>query len=432
MNARLYRNTPFCGVVSLISAFIFWFRDIIREGVYMGYHTSIVNSCLRSGFILFLISEVMFFFGFFWSLFHYSLTPSIFSGGIWPPQGIVIYFLSENLNYPQSRFSDIIKTQTPMLINESHEVDNFFYDPTDFDNLIEKHDSNRRVYKKPKSIYASIDKMPSKLVSFFFKRQAYGNPGTLFWNHSKMYLNFYSHGVLVNPYKIPLLNTAILLTSGFVLTVSHSYLRIELFRPSYRLLLFTIYLGLYFILLQSNEYIYSGFSMNDGVYGSIFYLLTGFHGFHVIIGTIFLIVCAFRLRLGHFCHHNHFAFEAAAWYWHFVDVVWILLYLLLYLWPNAKYFSSQPSIFYVPNKASIYMNLTTDFYFKNINTDPNFRFSTNINFEYDLAKKSKVVKDILGFFEQYILAYEDKKEFRINRYRKEQWRRLLKKFTDNN
>ncbi|MCA9770712.1 MAG: hypothetical protein KDH96_08130 [Candidatus Riesia sp.] len=66
------------------------------------------------------------------------------------------------------------------------------------------------------------------------------------------------------------------------------------------------------------------------------------------------------------------------------------------------------------------MNLTTDFYFKNINTDPNFRFSTNINFEYDLAKKSKVVKDILGFFEQYILAYEDKKEFRINRYRKEQ------------
>ncbi|MCB1712430.1 MAG: hypothetical protein KDH96_08120 [Candidatus Riesia sp.] len=67
-----------------------------------------------------------------------------------------------------------------MLINESHEVDNFFYDPTDFDNLIEKHDSNRRVYKKPKSIYASIDKMPSKLVSFFFKRQAYGNPGTLF------------------------------------------------------------------------------------------------------------------------------------------------------------------------------------------------------------------------------------------------------------
>jgi len=74
----------------------------------------------------------------------------------------------------------------------------------------------------------------------------------------------------------------------------------------------TILFGLYFITLQAYEYTYSGFSMNDGVYGSIFYMLTGFHGFHVIIGTIFLIVCTFRLRLSHFTSNNHFAFEAAA------------------------------------------------------------------------------------------------------------------------
>ena len=109
-----------------------------------------------------------------------------------------------------------------------------------------------------------------------------------------------------------MLNTAILLTSGFILTVSHSYLREELYRACYRTLLLTIYFGLYFIFLQAREYVYSGFSMNDGVYGSIFYMLTGFHGFHVIVGTIFLIVCAFRLRLSHFTSNNHFAFEAAA------------------------------------------------------------------------------------------------------------------------
>jgi cytochrome c oxidase subunit 3 len=76
--------------------------------------------------------------------------------------------------------------------------------------------------------------------------------------------------------------------------------------------LLTIYLGIYFILLQLHEYSSSGFSINDGVYGSVFYMLTGFHGFHVIIGTIFLTVCLFRLRLSHFTANNHFAFEAAA------------------------------------------------------------------------------------------------------------------------
>src|SRR3569623_1119464 len=101
-----------CGIISMISAFVFWFRDIIREGVYMGYHTSIVNSCLRLGFVLFLVSEVMFFFGFFRALLHFTLTHSIFSGGIRPPQGIVLYLLSENINQPSSFINDLLKVQT--------------------------------------------------------------------------------------------------------------------------------------------------------------------------------------------------------------------------------------------------------------------------------------------------------------------------------
>jgi heme/copper-type cytochrome/quinol oxidase subunit 3 len=110
-----------------------------------------------------------------------------------------------------------------------------------------------------------------------------------------VFINLYSPGVLINPYKIPLLNTAILLTSGFILTLSHSYLRTEYFLPSFRSINITISLGLGFILLQAFEYTLSGYSINDGVYGSIFYMLTGFHGFHVIVGTIFLIVCSCRM-----------------------------------------------------------------------------------------------------------------------------------------
>lgn len=180
-----------CGVIGLISAFVFWFRDIIREGVYMGYHTRIVNSCLRLGFVLFLVSEVMFFFAFFWALFHYSLTPSIFGGGIWPPQGIVLYLMSENINYPHNYFTPWLKAQTPAMICESYEVDNLVYDKSDFELLMEKHDRGKRFYRKQPRNVMPAHFMPSRSINYFFKRQLYGNPGTLFWNNSKIYLNFF-------------------------------------------------------------------------------------------------------------------------------------------------------------------------------------------------------------------------------------------------
>lgn len=195
-----------------------------------------------------------------------------------------------------------------MLRRECHIVDNLFYDETDFNSLIEKKLFKKREFKEGRS----VQKIPDSFFNYYIKRKTYGRPGTLYFQFSNFYINFYSHGVLINPYKIPLLNTIILITSGCVLTLAHSYLRVEFFRASFRSLLLTIYLGIYFISLQAAEYSSSGFSMNDGAYGSIFYILTGFHGFHVIVGTIFLIVCAFRLRLSHFTANNHFASEAAA------------------------------------------------------------------------------------------------------------------------
>ena len=133
---------------------------------------------------------------------------------------------------------------------------------------------------------------------------------------------------------IPLLNTIILLSSGFTLTVAHHALKAGN-RGALKLWLFlTIVLGFSFIGFQAYEYIHAYSALNlklsTGVYGSTFYMLTGFHGFHVTIGAIMLAVMLARTLRGHFTPEHHFAFEAAAWYWHFVDAVWLLLFVLVY------------------------------------------------------------------------------------------------------
>ena len=285
----------------------------------MGYHTEIVQSCLRLGFVLFLVSEVMFFFGFFWALLHYSLTPGIFSGAVWPPQGVVLYLMAEDVNFLQNKDSNSLKLDIPVLMRESHKTGILFHDQTDFEVLSRRQNLNTGKIVAPKH-FSEAHKLPTSELSDTFTYR-FGSTNELYNNSSKLHVNLYSPGVLINPYRVPLLNTAILLTSGFILTMAHSYLRGESFLAAFRFLLYTIILGVLFIMLQLYEYSYSGFSMNDGVYGSIFYMLTGFHGFHVIVGTVFLIVCLCRLKASHFTSNNHFAFEAAAWYWHFVDVV---------------------------------------------------------------------------------------------------------------
>lgn len=135
-----------------------------------------------------------------------------------------------------------------------------------------------------------------------------------------------------NPLEIPLLNTLILLRSGLSVTWAHHSLIENNFRQRWKSLLLTIILGIYFSILQAYEYIEAPFAISDSVYGSSFFIATGFHGLHVIIGTIFLLVSLLRLLNNHFSATHHFGFEAAAWYWHFVDVVWLFLYLSIYWW----------------------------------------------------------------------------------------------------
>jgi cytochrome c oxidase subunit 3 len=216
----------YTGFFTIIFVMYTWWRDVVREATYEGHHTKQVQKGLRNGVLLFIISEVMFFFGFFWAFFHSSLSPSPDIGSLWPPLGIET----------------------------------------------------------------------------------------------------------INAWSVPLLNTIILLSSGATVTYAHHSIVFGNRKNAIDALIITIVLAIIFTALQAFEYIESTFSISDSVFGSTFYLSTGFHGIHVLIGTIFLLICTLRLINYHFTQQNHFGFEAAAWYWHFVDVVWLFLFIVVYWW----------------------------------------------------------------------------------------------------
>ena len=138
--------------------------------------------------------------------------------------------------------------------------------------------------------------------------------------------------ITFDPYAIPLLNTIILVSSGVTVTWTHHALAASDHVGALDGFLMTVGLALVFTGLQYYEYAHAPFTISDGIYGSCFYMATGFHGFHVIVGTIFLTVCLYRTARHHFTAQHHYGFEAAAWYFHFVDVVWIFLYMTIYVW----------------------------------------------------------------------------------------------------
>nr|CDN96557.1 cytochrome c oxidase subunit 3 [Cherax quadricarinatus] len=216
----------FFSFIPIFLTMIQWWRDVTREGTYQGLHTQAVMKGLRWGMILFIVSEVLFFFSFFWAFFHSSLAPTIEIGMFWPPEGTQPF----------------------------------------------------------------------------------------------------------NPFQVPLLNTTILLSSGATVTWAHHAILNSHHYEAMQSLGLTVLLGVYFTSLQAYEYLEASFSIADSIYGTTFFVATGFHGLHVIIGTSFLTVCFYRLFKCHFSNNHHFGFEAAAWYWHFVDVVWLFLYVFIYWW----------------------------------------------------------------------------------------------------
>jgi cytochrome c oxidase subunit 3 len=140
-----------------------------------------------------------------------------------------------------------------------------------------------------------------------------------------------------DPWHLPLLNTLILLTSGTTVTWAHHALLENDRKGLINGLWLTVILGVAFTCVQAYEYTHAAFTYGGHIYGSTFFMATGFHGAHVIIGTIFLAVCLGRAYAGHFTPQQHFGFEAAAWYWHFVDVVWLFLFTFIYVWGAGHY-----------------------------------------------------------------------------------------------
>ncbi len=218
-----------CSLILIISVLFAWWRDVTREATYQGLHTLVVQQGLKYGVILFILSEVAFFFSFFWAFFHSALAPAVELGSIWPPIGI-----------------------TPL-----------------------------------------------------------------------------------NAFEVPLLNTAILLSSGATVTWSHHAVINGNRKEAIVGLVLTVVLGIVFTALQAMEYYEATFTISDSVYGTTFYVATGFHGLHVLIGTSFLMVMLIRMIHHHFTRHHHLGLEAAILYWHFVDVVWIFLFVSIYWWGAA-------------------------------------------------------------------------------------------------
>ncbi|TDT44104.1 cytochrome c oxidase subunit 3 [Halospina denitrificans] len=140
---------------------------------------------------------------------------------------------------------------------------------------------------------------------------------------------------VIGAWGLPLLNTVLLVTSSITLTLSHKALMHDKRKPAINWLALTVLLGVVFLFFQVEEYIeayaHLNLTLDSGIYGSLFFLMTGFHGLHVLLGGIILSVILVRLIKGHFSSHDHFGYEAGAWYWHFVDVVWIILFIFVYV-----------------------------------------------------------------------------------------------------
>lgn len=211
-------------IMLLVVTIYDWFSDIVNEGSFRGDHTLVVRRGLKYGFFLFIVSEFMVFFGFFWAFFHSAYNATFYIDEMWPPQGL------DQINY----------------------------------------------------------------------------------------------------LGLPLFNTLILIVSGISITWAHRSVALGSILEAFSAFLITILLGALFVCLQMYEYYEAGFDISDGVYPSTFYMLTGLHGFHVIIGVSFIFVCFIRLLRKHFTVKHYLGFVFAIWYWHFVDAIWILLYLTVY------------------------------------------------------------------------------------------------------
>jgi cytochrome c oxidase subunit 3 len=290
----------FFGLFEIILVKLFWWRDVSIES---GEHTPEVDLGLKIGMALFITSEVMFFFSFFWAFFHVSLVPAIELGGIWPPVGIRD-FVVDAWGIPL--LNTFLLLSSGVTVTCAHHAFLLYFKIENF-----------------------VTRLDSRELSKFFK-------------FNVIFIEF----------------------SHFVHCVSKlKKLGLDYLLVGIEFMLLTIVFAVAFTLLQMYEYVESLVRISDSVYGSTFFVMTGFHGLHVIIGTIFLIVSLIRIIDNQFYYKQSVGLESAIWYWHFVDVVWLFLFVSIYVWGNAKT-DTALSLFPTSHKADFYWSFYDPFIFQ--------------------------------------------------------------------
>lgn len=309
----------FCALT--LSAFGWW-RDTTKEDSYEGRYNHMISTGQRLGFALFIGSEVMLFFSLFWAWFHSALSPTAELGSIWPPYGIL------TLNpYGLPLANTLLLLSSGLAITSTHKY---------FVKAVARDDIHWPFFKEGVSwqtvkfrqadfqsksywgylgyAYAFSHIYISKLVSHISEMQSritdmmheYNRSWVMILDRSLLYLRSYG---------------------GYFITRA-----IANTSSSANLLAITLIFGVVFVAVQYIEYRSAPFTIASTVYGSTFFMTTGLHGSHVIAGAVFLAVCLSRLMLGHYLHDRHDSFAMGIWYWHFVDVVWIFVYISLYWW----------------------------------------------------------------------------------------------------
>lgn len=388
------KNQVFYGLWFIIIVLAFWWYDVLREACIEKKHTLKVQNGLKLGFILFILSEIMFFVSFFWAFFHSSLVPSVAIGCIWPPKGIEPI---DPLGLPA--WNTLILLLSGVTLTKGHhslsslrlyrKADWVFY--LDWDcKFIDERILTPKLWKQYLLLRVILKVYNGEAIATYYhfivpeaEKLGYNLGGynlieagtslTRFMHMLKFLLD--NPKLLINkklPIWMPVTSDDLILFVQMLNTLKA--IPIVWFKEIRAYVSLTIFLGCLFLFLQLIEYRYAPFAINDSVYGSLFFVMTGFHGLHVFIGVCYLIVSYLRLfpntplsfkifRYRTFSMYspllwsfhcrtsgvlNHFytkickqyvryfrfcvGFETAAWYWHFVDIVWLFLYFIVYIW----------------------------------------------------------------------------------------------------
>ncbi|KAM9954799.1 hypothetical protein ACTFIR_009742 [Dictyostelium discoideum] len=331
---------------SFIGGLVVWTISIIFDSLYDQQHTYEVKRGLVMGMMMFIISEVMFFFSFFWSYFYISLSPNIAIGCVWPPYGLTVYSYMglPLLNTVLLLLSGAILTDGYTILTEQKAV----HEKNEKVLAVEEAFKNLMNLYKTKNSINTLTFVDERRDKFYGKENRQENKiaeqkliaisaGVKELRDLDWDLYFFENPENIEPnYKEPT-NLSVI---EYALITIYLKKRNKVIKTR---LYFTLLCAVVFLACQGYEYFFAPFSMNDGIYGSLFFLLTGFHGFHVLVGSILIGIITIRFIVGNFnllnvgtkfqiYKNKSTGFACTLFYWHFVDIVWIFLYIVIYWW----------------------------------------------------------------------------------------------------